>query len=123
MQRLIYFAKNIKLINFDELLAYQKVVESELEDNTIIVECSDCQNLNIDGEGTIELLSKGNNFINLKTISNSGQLLILQYNFLPDWHAYIDGQKAGIYRVNSVFMGVIVPKGEHRILFEFQKPW
>ncbi|MFH0820050.1 MAG: YfhO family protein [bacterium] len=120
---LFYFAKNIQFIKFDEMLAYQKVVKSELEDNTIIVECSDCQNLNVDGEGTIELLSKGNDFINLKTASKSKQHLVLQYNFLPDWHAYVDGNETSIYRINSVFMGVFVPEGEHRILFEFQKPW
>lgn len=121
-RNLFYFAKNIQFIKFDEILAYQKVVESELEDNTAIVECSNCQKLNINSEGEVKFLDKRNNFINLKTISESKQLLVLQYNFLPGWHAYVDGNETSIYRINSVFMGVVVPEGEHRVLFKFS-PW
>jgi uncharacterized membrane protein YfhO len=33
------------------------------------------------------------------------------------WKAYIDGNKTEIFKVNHGFMGIIVPKGTHKVEF------
>ncbi|MGE5457138.1 MAG: YfhO family protein, partial [Methanococcaceae archaeon] len=36
------------------------------------------------------------------------------------WKAFVDGQETKIYRINHAFRGIVVPKGEHRIEFQFR---
>ncbi len=40
---------------------------------------------------------------------------------IPGWKAYIDGKEAKIFYANYMFMGVFVPKGEHDIMFKYNK--
>ncbi|MBI5741575.1 MAG: YfhO family protein [Nitrospirae bacterium] len=45
--------------------------------------------------------------------------VVLSDRFYPGWEARIDGTRTTIYRTNSVFRGVIVPEGDHTIVFEY----
>ncbi|MGE5431211.1 MAG: YfhO family protein, partial [Syntrophomonadaceae bacterium] len=36
------------------------------------------------------------------------------------WKAFVDGQETKIYRINHAFRGIVVPKGEHKIEFQFR---
>ncbi len=40
---------------------------------------------------------------------------------IPGWKAYIDGKETEIFYANYMFMGVLVPKGEHDIMFKYSK--
>lgn len=46
-------------------------------------------------------------------------LLILADQFHPGWQAYLDGQPATIIRANHVLRGVVLPPGEHQVIFQF----
>ncbi|MGE5500011.1 MAG: YfhO family protein [Syntrophothermus sp.] len=47
-------------------------------------------------------------------------LLFLGDTYFPKgWKARIDGQETEIYRVNHAFRGIVVPKGQHKIEFEY----
>jgi hypothetical protein len=35
------------------------------------------------------------------------------------WRVYVDGEKAGYFRVDYVLRGMVVPEGDHEIVFEF----
>ncbi len=37
----------------------------------------------------------------------------------PGWKAYIDGEKTKIYKTDHGFMGIIVPKGNHKVDFKY----
>jgi uncharacterized membrane protein YfhO len=45
--------------------------------------------------------------------------VVLADQFYPGWEAYIDGKRTKIYKTNSVQRGVIVPAGEHVIVFKY----
>jgi uncharacterized membrane protein YfhO len=37
----------------------------------------------------------------------------------PGWKAYIDGEKTEVYKANHGYLGIVVPKGNHKIKLEF----
>ena len=122
---LLYFADGpVKTIQKDEELAYQTLLGESLEGKNIFIECLDCpKELEVDGKGEIILEQQKNNYVQLITESENSQWLVFSESFLPGWQAYIDGQETAIYQVDSIYMGINIPKGEHRVLFEFSYPY
>ncbi|MFH1457440.1 MAG: YfhO family protein [Patescibacteria group bacterium] len=117
---LFYLADKVKMIKPSEEKACQKLLEESLEGKSIFIECLDCpEKLNVNGDGEIILKKRENNFIELETKSDSIQWLVFSENYLPGWRAYLDNKETKIYRVNSVYIGVLVLAGEHRILFKY----
>jgi uncharacterized membrane protein YfhO len=54
--------------------------------------------------------------------STTGGLLVFNESHDPGWRATLDGQPAPVLRVNAVCQGVLVPPGEHEILFRYSPP-
>ncbi len=48
--------------------------------------------------------------------------LVLTDAFRPLWHAYVDGAEVPVFQTNVVFRGVLVPQGEHRVVFRYVDP-
>ncbi|MBU0975332.1 MAG: YfhO family protein [Patescibacteria group bacterium] len=54
------------------------------------------------------------------TVSDpDGRWIVFSQGYLPNWKAYIDGSETKIYRVDGILMGVFLPPGTHKILFEY----
>ncbi|MHB1356462.1 MAG: YfhO family protein [Anaerolineae bacterium] len=47
-------------------------------------------------------------------------LLVLSDQYYPGWRAFVDGKSAEIVRVNQIMRGVLLPAGEHQVVFRFQ---
>ncbi len=47
-------------------------------------------------------------------------LLILGDQYYPGWQATIDGTSAPILRVNHIFRGILLPSGEHNVIFTYR---
>lgn len=45
--------------------------------------------------------------------------LVLADQYYPGWKAYIDGEEARIHRTNGVLRGLVVPGGEHEVVFRY----
>jgi hypothetical protein len=45
--------------------------------------------------------------------------LVLTESLFPGWHVTIDGAAAPLVRANALFMAVLVPAGDHEVVFEF----
>ena len=117
---LVYLADQVETIEPNEELVYEKLLNESLEGKSIFIECLDCpKELNVNGNGEIILKKRENNFIELETKSDSIQWLVFSENFLPGWKAYVDNKETTIYMTNSVYMGIKIPEGEHKILFKF----
>jgi len=56
--------------------------------------------------------------INVETDCNG--LLFLSDNYYPGWNVYLDGTKSNIYRANYTFRAVVVPEGDHRVIFKYE---
>jgi len=58
--------------------------------------------------------------IKLKVKATGNNLLFLSEVWYPRWKCFIDGKEAPIYRANYVFRAVVVPPGEHEVLFIYK---
>lgn len=124
-----YFAESIEIILEDEEAAFEKLKTIPEGGRWVFVECgrgvkvgpcAEGPALNADGQGRIEVKIKKNALSILTTKSEKSQLLVFSENNIPAgwWKAYVDGNETPIYTVGSVYMGVMVPEGEHEIRFE-----
>ncbi|MDH4069240.1 MAG: YfhO family protein, partial [Ignavibacteria bacterium] len=61
--------------------------------------------------------------ITMSTYASGSAVLVLSEVFYPaGWKAYIDGEETPILRTNSILRSVLVPAGDHEIVFAFDPP-
>jgi uncharacterized membrane protein YfhO len=53
------------------------------------------------------------------TSTDTGLLVLTEANY-PGWRAEIDGEAIEIEQTDGLFRGVVVPEGEHEIVFAFR---
>ena len=95
-------------------------IKTELPDSTAFVKIESYKDETI----TLNVNASGNNFLFLGDTYMSGinEVKILGINLISydvGWKAYIDDDETKIYKTNHHFRGIVVPKGEHKILFEY----
>ncbi|MFI5265592.1 MAG: YfhO family protein, partial [Candidatus Levyibacteriota bacterium] len=86
--------------------------------NSAVVE----ENINLGsylGTGSAEITKYLPNTVQIRTHSDKESFLVLTDAFYPGWTAQVDGKPAPIYRTDFAFRGVAVPKGAHRIDFDY----
>jgi hypothetical protein len=47
-------------------------------------------------------------------------MLVVSDNWYPGWRAEVDGRPTGIWRVNTVIRGVVVPAGKHTVAMRYR---
>ena len=67
--------------------------------------------------GKAEIISYKENQIEISTENQGEGFLILTDTYYPTWHAKIDGKETKIYLTDFNFRGIVVPKGQHNIVF------
>ncbi len=70
-------------------------------------------------QGGAELVEYTPDRVMVQTRADREALLVLADNYYVDWKAEVDGQATPILRTNHTFRGVVVPAGEHRVVFTF----
>lgn len=60
--------------------------------------------------------------VDVKVKTTKPRLLILNDHFYNGWNAAVDGKDTPIIQANSFARAVVVPAGEHRVVFEFVSP-
>ena len=67
--------------------------------------------------GEVNITKYASNEVVLKTKNKKEGFLVLTDSYYPSWEAYIDGKKTEIYLTDYNFRGIIVPGGEHEVIF------
>ncbi len=75
----------------------------------------------LDSTATIQLESYRPNRLTYKTKASSEQLAVFsEIYYQPGWVSYIDGKEVPHFRTDWILRGMLVPAGEHTIVFEFK---
>jgi len=73
-----------------------------------------------DSTTSVSFVSYQDEKIVIRANASGNNLLFLGDTYFPSgWKAYIDGNETEIYRLNHGFRGVVVPKGSHELVFEY----
>ncbi len=72
----------------------------------------------------IKILSQKieNNMFKFHVKSDEKSFLILNEFHYPGWKAFIDGKEVKNFKVNLIFQGVILPEGDHTVIFRYYPP-
>jgi hypothetical protein len=118
----IYTNKNAKPILYKpEKVVKEKISYDSLDYDfykNVYIENIDSMNLENVKTNVTNVNFKYNSIsADIKTSDNS--FIVFSQSFYPGWKGYVDGKKVKIYKVNGVLQGIIVPKGDHKILLKY----
>ncbi len=83
-----------------------------------VVEGGDSQSLSRDWSvGKSQITKYEENRVEISTDNKGEGFLILTDSYYPTWKATIDGKLTKIYLTDYNFRGILIPKGEHKIIF------
>jgi len=60
------------------------------------------------------------NEVEIQAATPRRAMLVLNDSWAPGWKAFVDGVEQPALRVNYAFRGVVVPEGQHRVLFLYR---
>lgn len=119
-----WFVQDYKLVNTpkEELVTLQAIDPAEIavineEFKPIIQD----KGFNYDENGEIVLTGYAPNRLEYKSKADNEQLALFSEIYYPKgWKAYIDGEETDLFRANYILRGMIIPAGEHTIVFEYK---
>jgi hypothetical protein len=126
----VYLPRRIKIVN-EENEALRGILEiPSIIGEQIIMETDSVAKSSFEPENfsdredqteTVEIVEYSSNRIELDAHLASNAWVILTDTFYPGWKATIDGQfEAIIVPANYVFRAIYVPKGLHKIVFQYK---
>lgn len=71
-------------------------------------------------KGGVHIASDRLNELVIKTAATGNAMLVLNDSWDSGWTACVDGAKQQVLRVNYAFRGVVVPEGEHTVVFRYR---
>jgi hypothetical protein len=71
-------------------------------------------------KGEVRVQELGMNKVVLRTVFPDTGFVVLSDQHYPGWKAFVDGQETNIYKVNGLLRGVVVPQGEHSVVFKYR---
>jgi hypothetical protein len=78
------------------------------------------ENLSVNAfRGKVKILKYSNNFVEIESEGNDSSFLVLADNYYPGWKVYVNSREQNTLRVNYNLRGVILPRGQNRVLFSF----
>jgi len=126
-----YFVKEV--IEIDDIKVVRDILWGEYEhdyggefnpSDTALVEDYDYNQHDFNSAGqNIEIIYYKNNSVKLNIVTKEDSFMVFSDNYYPGWSAFIDGERTDIYKVNGILKGVIVPAGNHEVIFRYRPPY
>ena len=117
LSRLYFNPAKTAIINTDQLTDFNNIATISL---------NDIKKIESDSTATIRLIANKNNYNPSRLVYRTSnlkntQLAVFSEIYYPKgWRVYIDGEEVDYFRVNYLLRGLMIPKGEHEIVFEFK---
>lgn len=94
--------------------------EFDLSQKVVLEEQIELSEINSQDKGEAQIVNYSPNKVVIKVTTPKDQFLVLTDPYYPAWRAKIDNQSTKIYPANHAFRAVVVPSGEHEVVFEYQ---
>jgi hypothetical protein len=129
--------KDILLINFNfkqEAKIYPEYIQKlkeylnninklKYQNNYANITENNISNLNfVRSKITDKEIFKKNNEISFRVKTEGDSFIVINHSYYKYWKGYIDNIEVPVLKVNGIVMGIIVPKGEHKVVLKFE-PW
>jgi hypothetical protein len=72
------------------------------------------------GEEPVQVIRRTSNEVYLRARAGCRGLLVLGETYYPGWQAAVAGARVPVHEVYGVFRGVVVPAGEHEVVFRYR---
>ena len=114
-----YFVNSVKKATATEIL--NKVKNNQFDPKEIaFVEGAEVKVDKPDSTAFVNMEKYSDENIYLNVNASGNNFLFLGDTYVgKGWKAYVDGNQTPIYRANHNFRGIVVPKGNHKIHFEY----
>jgi len=116
-----YFPASIEMVS-DTGAAVARTLEISDPARLTIVEGRADGEVPAAGRGSASLVRHEPDRVVLEVVADRGGLLAVGEIHHERWKAFVDGEEAVVWRVNTAFRGVEVPAGRHELTFEYRSP-
>lgn len=114
----IFFINEIVDISALEFL--NKVKNGEINPReTGIVENKSVEVEHVDSTASIKITKYDEALIEADVLASGKNFVFIGNTYHPGWKAFINGEKTEVYKANHGYLGILVPKGNHKIKLEF----
>ncbi|MBI4973795.1 YfhO family protein [Candidatus Roizmanbacteria bacterium] len=72
-----------------------------------------------DSQDHIDTFTETGNQLKLNTSFPQDTYVVLRRNWYPEWRLEIDGKPATIFQTNLIHIGVLIPKGNHKVTLSY----
>jgi hypothetical protein len=77
-----------------------------------------------DGEQRVEIVDRGPNHLDFAVVTPVEGYLFVSEMWMPDWVAYVDGERREVVRANFTFRAVHLLPGAHQVHMAYEpRPW
>jgi uncharacterized membrane protein YfhO len=113
---------NYEFITNDKQILQRIFSQSFNPEKTVIIEKPVQLKNNIadSGHESVSIKKYSENNILLNSSTETTRILLLLDNYYPGWKAYVDNKETEIFRTDYTFRGIILPKGNHTVIFTYQ---
>ncbi|WP_419937497.1 hypothetical protein [Candidatus Palauibacter sp.] len=116
-----YFPAGIEMVH-DTVAAVTRTLEVSNPARLTIVEAQADGEAPAAGQGSASLVDHEPDRLVLEVVADRGGLLAVSEIHHERWKAFLDGEEAVVWRVNTAFRGVEIPAGRHELIFEYRSP-
>ncbi|HZW38624.1 MAG TPA: YfhO family protein [Ignavibacteriaceae bacterium] len=114
----VYFVDSIKVAKPLEIL--NAVKENSFDPKHVAYSETGISIDKPDSSAKVNITNYTNDKIELSALATGNNFMFFGDTYYPNgWKAYIDGNETKIYEVNHGFRGVIIPTGNHKVIFEY----
>jgi hypothetical protein len=87
--------------------------------NMAIVENGDLEVEPVDSSATIKITKYDESIIEADVIASGNNFIFVGTTYMPGWKALIDGKDTKVFKANHGYMGIVIPKGNHKLSIEY----
>lgn len=99
---------------FDNAVDLTKTIILEKEPKGIF------KNTQTNNDGVVQLDFYKTKEVTFSVRTKQDSLLFISDSYYPGWKAYVDAEETEIYRADYSFRAVVIPEGNHRVVFRYE---